>query len=346
MTEQTATEPLSARLGLFGKLDNVVYRVEMTAVVTASVLMSVMVFTDVVYQLSVTIGQHLERGESAGYLLGGAVLGFIGLMAFAATGDTRHAEARVGESLAKPMPVRIGAAVVAMVLSALLGFAVTHIESSTLYRVLLVVGAIPVAQLLWQSERKAGFVTFIVGSLVALLIFGRLPSGYSWAQSYSLILLLWTSFLGASIAARERRHLRVDLARKLMPPSKLAWFNMVSYLFAAAFTAIIFYLGFIYILGADSTYLRPVWDPPTWLPEATRTMLVDEFPLPADASTWRRALQVFFAPSEPGELPDWLKVAAIPVSMALVCVRFFGHAIAFAMMGARGEEFVEQMGTH
>ncbi len=347
MTDRPATpEPLSAQLGIFGKLDNLVYAVEVVAVVTALILMSVMVFTDVVYQLSIGLGQDLAKGDSGAFTIGGPILAFIGLMAFAATGDNRPTDERVGESLARPMPIRIGVTIGAVLGSVLFGWSLLHIESSTIYRVIAVAGAIPIARVLWGRQNMKVFVGFLAAIVLALVLFGQLPSGYSWSQSYSLILLLWVSFLGASVAARERRHLRVDLARKLMPPAKLPWFNMVSYLVAAAFTATVFYLGFIYMLGADSAYLRPIWNAPAWLPESMREMLMAEFPLPDDASVFRRAMQVLFAPSEPGELPDWLKVAAIPVSMFLICVRFLGHAIVFGRMGARGESYSEDLGVH
>ena len=339
-------EPLSAQLGFLGRIDNWVYRAEVVVVVAALVLMSVMVFTDVVYQLAVGISQYLDRGDARAYQFGGAILGFVALIAFAATGDNRPAGERIGDDQSKPLPVRIGVTAGAVFGSILFCWMLLHWESSTVYRLVAVLAAVPIGRAFWRSASRRSFASFAVGTVLALLVFGQLPTGYSWSQSYSLILLLWVSFLGASVAARERRHLRVDLARKLLSPAKLPWFNAASYTVAALFTAVVFYLGFIYMFGPDSTYLRPIWDPPTWLPESLRTTLSEDFPLPEDASFVRRALQVVFAPSEPGELPDWLKVAAIPVSMGFIFLRFIGHAFVFARMGMRGEEFVEQAGTH
>lgn len=350
-TEHAPAGPLSAQLGIFGTIDTALYRVEVVIIVTALVLMSIMVFTDVAYQLAVTISQYLDKGDSAAWTTLGAVLGFVALMAAAATGrdttsslDEDDDEVYVRE--AKPAKVRIGAIAGSIVATMALGWALLQVESSTFYQALLVSLSIPIARTFWKRGDKKGLGIFCVSAALAFLVFGSLPTGYSWSQSYSLIMLLWVGFLGASIAARERRHLRIDLVRKLLPADKLPWFNAVSYLLAAAFTTIVVYLGFIYMVGPDSTYLRPIWDAPGWLPDSTRTMLMEEFPLPQDASTWRRAMQVVFAPSEPGELPDWLKVAAIPISMLLVCVRFLGHAFVFARMGLNGESFSEEMGAH
>lgn len=324
----------------FQKLDDAVYKLETVVVVTALIAMSVFVFTDVAYQLAVTMSQQLSAANGVAMAQLGAILGFIGLMAFAATAREEEEE---GET--PPVAKRVGVAVATVVGTFVVGYALLHLESATVYRVVLVALAIPAAIVLRDDKPK--LVVFAISVAISFWIFGRLPSGFSWAQSYSLVLLLWVGFLGASIAARERRHLRVDLMRKLCPPKFLAHFNAVSYLVAAIFTGIVFYLGYIYMFGPDSSYLRPIWDVPGWIPVGLREQLLNEFPVPADASFFRRALQVLFAPSEPGELPDWLKAAAIPVSMLLIGSRFLGHSLSFARMAFRGEVFEENVaGSH
>lgn len=341
---------LSERLGAFGKFDRGVYNLEVIIVVTALVVMSITVFTDVLFQLAVSVAQDLDKGAMSAYTTIGGLLAFVGLMAFAATGDNSvfdpDADVQPEPEEPTPMAVRLGVVAATVVGSLITGWALLTLESTTVYRVILIAIMGPVIYTQWNKGERRSIGIMAASTALALYLFGSLPTGYSWAQSYSLLLLLWVGFLGASIAARERRHLRVDLARKLLPPDKLPAFNAVSYLVAAAFTAVVLYLGYIYMFGPDSTYLRPIWDAPQWLPESTRQMLLTEFPLPEDASFWRRLLQVIFAPSEPGAVPDWLKVMAIPVSMGLVAMRFIGHAIVFIGMAIRGESFSETVGVH
>ena len=74
---------LSSRLGWWGAVDRFVYRCEVLVVVVALAAMSVLVFTDVVYQLVMSITESDRHGLAAGILL------FVGWMAFAATGDNR-----------------------------------------------------------------------------------------------------------------------------------------------------------------------------------------------------------------------------------------------------------------
>ncbi len=328
---------LADELGFYGTIDRVVFKLEVVIVVTALIIMSIAVFTDVAYQTMVAISQDFRASNADAYTLSALLLSFIGAMAFAAAGS--------GEK-ERSLGFRLGVTVAVLIGSSLFGYALLHLESSTVYRALLVAHVIPVALYFQRNEEKKRLGILVVSTVLAFVLFGELPTGYSWAQSYSLLLLLWVGFLGASMAARQRRHLRVDLARKLLSPEKLPWFNAVSYATAAVFSAVVLYLGYIYIFGPDSTYIRPIWEAPAWLPEGLKTTLTSEFPLPDDAPLWRRALQVFFAPSEPGEIPDWLKVMAIPVSLLFITIRFLGHAFAFTRMGLRKESFSEMMGAH
>lgn len=327
-------QALIDRLGVVGTLDRAIFGVETVIVVTALIVMSVLVFTDVVYQLMVSVQQGLDASDGQAYTLLGVLLVFIGAMAWAASAPL--------QSLAKRLRVLIGTVAVTIVFS----YAITVWESSTVYRFLLVALAIPAALTMWSLNRRVALGVFLVSTSLAFWVFGSLPTGYSWSQSYSLLLLLWVGFLGASMAARQRRHLKIDLARKLLPASKVAAFNAVSYFAAATFSGIVFYLSYIYMFGPDSTYLAPIWEAPTWLPQSMQEELTSGFPLPEDASFLRRFMQVIFAPGEPGEVPDWLKVLAIPVSFFLITARFLGHTVVFATMALRKEVFIESVEAH
>lgn len=356
MSDATSShdEPLSTSLGWFGKLDAAVYAVEIVVVVLALIIMSVIVFTDVVYQLTFGLQQEIGRGDSSAWATAIALLGFVGAMCFAVSAgpspsreeaDEEPAEADDREPTGRPLGLRL--ALTAAMLAAVVGFAfgIVYIESSTVYRLMTVAISIPVALLFYKRAQMGTLALLVISVALALWTMGSLPEGYSWAQSYGLFLLLWVGFLGASAAARQRRHLRVDLMRKILSSRWLPHFNALSYLVAAAFTGAIAYLGFIYLFGPDSSYLVPIWEPPSWLPTALQEQL-KTFPLPEDASAFSRVLHVFFSPSQPGEVPDWLKVLAIPVSMALIVVRFLGHSFAFARMAARGEHYEDIPEAH
>jgi TRAP-type C4-dicarboxylate transport system permease small subunit len=348
---KSGPEILSARLGWFGKLDTAIYHVEVVVIVFALIAMSVAVFLDVVAQFVVrSAAQFSGAGDasaSSDLIAVAVTILFVAMMAFAAAGQAMRRTAGDGDDAPARVNIGVQLAITAAVVAGCvaLGWGILHWSSATIYR--LLVGA--VVFLAATHFIKAGawprLGILMAVSLPGLWFLGSLPTGYSWAQSYGLFLLLWVGFLGASVAARERRHLRVDLTRKLLPPRWLPHFNALSYFVAALFTAMVFYLGFVYLFGIDSSYMRPIWEAPSWLPQGLQEEL-KVYPLPDDASMPRRIMQVVFAPSHSGDIPDWLKVAAIPVSMLLIMIRFLGHSVVFAKMAIRREEFSEQGGLH
>lgn len=334
MAEERNSAELADRIPAFGRVDHLVFKVESVVVVAALIAMSIFVFVDVLYQLMVAIDQYHGQSDPKGWLIAGLLIVFVGAMGYASTSNVHF-------SLGK----RIGISVAATL--ALVGFSVslTQLESSTVYRVLSIgVGAV----LVWHFQ-KTGSKPGLVVSLAATALFfwfsGGLPQGYSWAQSYSLLLLLWVGFLGASMAARQRRHLRVDLARKLLSPQKLPLFNALSYSAAAMFSGIIFYLSYIYIFDVQSTYIRPIWEFPGWVPAGLQETL-QVWPPPEDAGLFERIMRVVLSPIESGEPPDWLKVLAIPVAFALITIRFGMHAFVFLRMALRKESFEEAVEVH
>lgn len=137
-------------------------------------------------------------------------------------------------------------------------------------------------------------VTLVVTVLAGYGAFSVVPERYSWTTKLALFLLLWTAFIGASMATHDGRHLTIDAVRKALPARILPYYQGVSHLLAAAFTAVFTYLAWLYLVDR--------------LAENTA----------------------------PGEIPDWLKVLAIPVSLALVTLRFIGQSIAGFAYGALG----------
>jgi len=334
MTDDQSAPVLADQIPWFGRLDGAIFKVETLVVVSSLIVMSVLVFTDVTYQLMVALDQYRSQGDSKGVVISLLLLAFIGGMAFASTSN-------LGFSMGK----RAGVAAGSTALLTAFAISLTHLESSTVYRFLTVVSAAILFWFYWKEGQKKRLVIAAVSMVLVFIACGYLPTGFSWAQSYSLLLLLWVGFLGASMAARQRRHLRVDLARKLLSPAKLPLFNALSYSAAGIFSAIVFYLSYIYIFDVQSTYIRPLWEFPGWLPSGLKEQ-VQVWPVPENASVFERTLRVFLDMGEPGEPPDWLKVLAIPVAFFLITMRFAMHAFTFGMMAVRKEEFDESVGVH
>ena len=120
----------------------------------------------------------------------------------------------------------------------------------------------------------------------------------SWTHSYALVLLLWTCFIGASMATSKAKHLRIDAPRKAVPRRHMHRFNAVSFLVAGLFTGTLCYLSVIYFLNRLG------------------------------------------GQTAEGEVPDWIKVLAIPVALTIVTVRFLFRSLwaALGHVEALGEE--------
>ncbi len=64
----------------------------------------------------------------------------------------------------------------------------------------------------------------IVMSLVVFVqvVLRFFDNGVPWAEELARYLMIWAGFLGASIATRQRRHLKIDLLPRLLPADSKA----------------------------------------------------------------------------------------------------------------------------
>lgn len=268
--------------------DFALYTVEHILVVTALIAMTVVEF---VYLLSLfAVNQKIELAKVSD---GGAVpwalpamVGFVWLMAYAAM--------RGRAETARPAAVRAGLATV--VLAGVIGVGALTLwlggDKSPWFYAIIVVGLLgPIGYALFTKGNKRAAVGVGVGMLVGLFAaFTVVPEGFSWADKRALFMLLWASFFGASMAAKQGRHLKIDLTRKLCPPRFLKYLNTVSYGVAALFTGSLVFIAGIYMFHED--YGR------------------------------------FWSRTTPGEIPDWLLVSAIPIAFTIIALRFGARSVA------------------
>jgi TRAP-type C4-dicarboxylate transport system permease small subunit len=92
----------------------------------------------------------------------------------------------------------------------------------------------------------------------------QVPNDNAWATRIALFLLLWASFVGASMATYEGRHLTIDAVRKAIPARLTPWFNGVSSVVAGLFTLAFMVLAWRYwLLRVDQATLPG--EIPPWL---------------------------------------------------------------------------------
>jgi C4-dicarboxylate transporter DctQ subunit len=158
-----------------------------------------------------------------------------------------------------------------------------------------------------RTAPMAATKTWIQGALMAaglwvgLRVFlAVLPNGLVWSQTLGLVLTLWVGIIGASMAARQHRHLALDLGSKLWPRRALPYVQAVGNLLTAVFCLV--------LAGLAVVSLR------------------DHF---RDYADTEGAGGIFPAVA----IPKWIAFFGIPIGFVLMAVRFFAQV----MDGFRGK---------
>jgi TRAP-type C4-dicarboxylate transport system permease small subunit len=101
-----------------------------------------------------------------------------------------------------------------------------------------------------SSPRKALlFAAIWVGGLsVFLKIFlWSFPNGLIWSQTLGLSMMLWIGLVGASMAAKQRRHLALEFGTKIWPQKWQPYVRSISGLMVAVFCAVLAFLAWTLI---------------------------------------------------------------------------------------------------
>lgn len=81
-----------------------------------------------------------------------------------------------------------------------------------------------------------GLMVLAVGQIVLRELFS---TGFVWADELVKLIVLWLAMFGAIAAARENRHIRIDLLSHLLPPTAIVITRVVVDLFAAVVSGFI-----------------------------------------------------------------------------------------------------------
>jgi TRAP-type C4-dicarboxylate transport system permease small subunit len=284
-------------------VDDAVYSVERAIVTGALLVMSGVVCLNILDQF-LNNQQAVLRALRDGT---GSVSSLWPLFALGAAGIAlARAAWASAPSLRANTPLINGFTLLTLVAAGALCAAMVTLSSSTVTAALAIVCGLVVA--LTELDRPIASdskglgvkirVAIVLALSVALAAMALrvVPDGgtWTWTQKVALFLLLWTAFIGASMAAHDGRHLTIDAVRKSIPKKFVPYYNAVSHAVAAAFSAAFMLLAYWY--------------------------LQDRL-----AET-----------AAPGEIPDWLKVLAIPVSLLFVTLRFAGSSIGNLLAGIWG----------
>jgi TRAP-type C4-dicarboxylate transport system permease small subunit len=76
---------------------------------------------------------------------------------------------------------------------------------------------------------------------------GVYPNGIVWAEAVALILTIWVAFVGAAMAAKDNRHLKVEAVVSRLPAGAKRWVGLISGLVTAGFCLFLAFLSFKYV---------------------------------------------------------------------------------------------------
>lgn len=126
----------------------------------------------------------------------------------------------------------------------------------------------------------AALVLLAVGQIVLRLVFS---TGFVWADELVRILVLWIALLASVAASRSRRHLRIDLLTRFLPPRLALLPEIVVDAFAAAVCGVIAWHSYRYVALSFEFGDTVLVGTPAWLVQGI-------VPLCFALMTWRFAL--------------------------------------------------------
>ena len=135
--------------------------------------------------------------------------------------------------------------------------------------------------------------------VVQLLLFIA-PSGIPGAQKFALGFLVWSGFLGASLATRSQRHIVLDAVRKKLSPDVRPVVLFIGSLFTTVFCWLLAYLS----AGKFVTEVRE------WAESDGVIHVYESVPVPV-----------------------WLTTVALPICFLTIGTRFLFHGVSALLFG-------------
>jgi len=123
-------------------------------------------------------------------------------------------------------------------------------------------------QLLRYVENAA--LTILLVSLIVLAVSqislrNLADTGFQWADPVLRILVLWLGLVGAVAAARDGKHISIDLLSKYASGRWKAASNVVTDLFAACICALVSWFSYEFVLGEAEFGAVGAANVPVWI---------------------------------------------------------------------------------
>lgn len=115
--------------------------------------------------------------------------------------------------------------------------------------------------------------------VMILVAFGQIvlrnffASGVDWGDSLVRYLVVWVGFVGAAIAAKEDKHITIDVLSRWLRGTRKRSINVISHFSSAAVCGLLTWAGIKFIwfeaqMGGTAFFNLPVWVPELIIPVA------------------------------------------------------------------------------
>jgi TRAP-type C4-dicarboxylate transport system permease small subunit len=145
----------------------------------------------------------------------------------------------------------------------------------------------------WLGSVLWGAIVFVGCVIAVKALLWAFPSSVPGAQKFALGLMLWAGMLGASVAAKERRHIVIDAVTKKLDAGDKRLFALLGGIASGVFCAFVGYLSGRQLAG--------------------------------EVHDWASNEGVGLYESLP--IPVWISTLAIPTAFLLMSARFIGYGI-------------------
>ena len=135
----------------------------------------------------------------------------------------------------------------------------------------------------------------VVVAVAQIVLRNLLSVTLLWADPLVRMLVLWTAFLGALVAVREDRHIRIDAALRLLSAPHRRYVDVVVNLCCAAVCGLLAVIAVDFVHEEYLYGMRGALEMPNWVLQLV-------FPVAFAVMAWRflrRSLSIFRARSAP-----------------------------------------------
>ena len=93
----------------------------------------------------------------------------------------------------------------------------------------------------------------LLGSMLGIAVWqivarNLFSTGFIWADEYLRLAVLWIALTGSMVAARDHRHLRIDLLSRLLPTPLTRWTDFIADCVTAIVCAVLAWYSVFFVL--------------------------------------------------------------------------------------------------